>query len=348
MTDRSVLMLSPSAAWGGAERMADTLRAECEQNGWRTRLALPFDRHEQWNAAVPREVPWTRWALSTRCDESIVHAHLPWPDRIGPALLVARRRPLVVTFQLLPTEGHWPRDRVTHLPSKAMLRAVATLRRDVRWVALSQADARTLTSVLGTRVSVVRNAPPAVSSKPAPLPWKPGALRVLSVGRLDRQKGFDLMLRALAHPDVRALDWEWKVIGEGHERASLVEQARALGLAERVAFVGARPAVDGFVDADLVLSPSRYEGMPLVPLEAAEAGVAALVSSIAPHEELYADVPGCILRGEPVAWASTLVRWFTDGGLRASMRASQRAVLGENPRRAMYLGYEALYRELLA
>jgi glycosyltransferase involved in cell wall biosynthesis len=348
MTRRSVLQLAASAAWGGAEQVADTLRAECERGGWDARLELPFDHTARWDAATPRPVSWWRWALSEHSPGEVVHAHLPWPDRLGAALVAARGRPLVVTFQLLPPPAGWPRDKCFRVPSKRMLSLAGALRRRVRWVALSRADARTLEALLGAPVTIVRNAPPAPQRAPAPLAWPEGSLRVLSVGRLDRQKGFDAMLTALAAPEVRRLAWHWNVIGEGSERASLTAQMKALGLEDRVTLLGARPAVDGFARAELLLSPSRFEGMPLVPLEAAEAGVAALASSIDPHEELYERVPECLLPRDERAWPAALARWIADADLRARVAIAQREVLGDNPRRAMFTAYEALYRALLA
>ena len=61
-----VLMLCPSAAWGGAERMADTLREEALRAGWRCALELPFDARAQWDAATPREGMARRVGKSVR------------------------------------------------------------------------------------------------------------------------------------------------------------------------------------------------------------------------------------------------------------------------------------------
>jgi glycosyltransferase involved in cell wall biosynthesis len=201
--------------------------------------------------------------------------------------------------------------------------------------------------MLGVAVTVVRNAPPAPSAAPVPLSWPEGVCRVLSVGRLVDQKGFDRALRALASPAVRALPWHWNIIGEGEARDTLMALAATLGLASRVSFVGARPAVDGLCKADLVLAPSRFEGMPLVPLEAAEAGVMVLASRIAAHEELYEQTPEALLDTDEARWPETLQRCLGDAALRARVFLAQRAVLGDNPRRATYTAYEALYRDLL-
>ncbi len=344
----SVLQLAASAAWGGAEQVADTLRAEAVRAGWRASLELPFVPGDRWRDARPREVAWWPWALRRRDAVDVVHAHLPWPDRLGAALVAARGRPLVVTFQLLPMAGGWPRDRCFGLPAAGVLRAAGRLRRGVRWVALSRADARTLGAMLEAPVTVVRNAPPAPPRSTGALDWPAGAVRVLSIGRLETQKGFDRMLRALAAPTARALPWHWNIIGEGSERGALQGLIEGLGLAGRVSLVGARPGVDGLRDAELLLAPSRFEGMPLVPLEAAEAGVPVLASRIDPHEELYERVPDTLLPRDEGQWPAALTRWIGDVSHRVSVGATQRAVIGRDPRGQWFADYEALYRAVMA
>jgi glycosyltransferase involved in cell wall biosynthesis len=344
----SVLQLAASAAWGGAEQVADTLRLEAERAGWRATLELPFiPSDDRWRDASPRAISWWRWALRRRPTMDVVHAHLPWPDRLGAALVAARGRPLVVTFQLLPPEDRWPRDRCFALPAPVMFRAAGRARRRVRWVALSRSDATRLAALLGAPVTVVRNAPPAPSRPPCPLPWPTGVLRLLSVGRLEEQKGFDRMLRALADPALQALSWHWTILGEGGAREDLEGLVRALGLGMRVTLPGARPAVDGLCHADLLLAPSRFEGMPLVPLEAAEAGVPVLASAIDAHEELYECVPESLLPRDERAWPSVLVHWLRDGAMRARLAAQQRTLLGVHPRRRCFAAYERLYREVM-
>jgi glycosyltransferase involved in cell wall biosynthesis len=344
----SVLQLAASAAWGGAEQVADTLRAEAERAGWRARLELPFTPGERWRDATPRDIAWWPWALRRREPVDVVHAHLPWPDRLGAALVAARGRPLVVTFQLLPMAGGWPRDRCFALPAARVLRAAGRWRKRVRWVALSRADAKTLGAMLDAPVTVVRNAPPAPPPSTERLDWPAGQMRVLSVGRLETQKGFDRMLRALAAPEVKALAWHWNVIGEGSERAALTALVRSLGLEGRVSLVGARPGVDGLRDAELLLAPSRFEGMPLVPLEAAEAGVPVVASTIDPHEELYERVPETLLPRDEREWPAALARWLGEGAHRRRVGEAQRAVIGADPRGKWFADYEALYRAVMA
>jgi len=214
-------------------------------------------------------------------------------------------------------------------------------------VALSRADAKTLGALLGAPVTVVRNAPPAPPPSTGALDWPDGKTRVLSVGRLETQKGFDRMLRALATPQVKALAWHWNVIGEGSERAALTGLVSALGLAGRVTLVGARPGVDGLRDAELLLAPSRFEGMPLVPMEAAEARVPVLASTIDPHEELYEGVAGALLPRDEGEWPGELARWLGGSELRQRVGEAQRAVIGDDPRGRWFADYEALYRAVM-
>lgn len=344
----SVLQLAASAAWGGAEQVADTLRAEAERGGWRATLELPFTPSgDRWRDAKARDVAWWPWALRHRPPVDVVHAHLPWPDRLGAALVAARNRPLVVTFQLLPLGDAWPRDRCFALPAAAMFRAAGKLRRRVRWVALSRSDARRLGALLDAEVTVVHNAPPAPPPSTGALAWPDGSLRLLSVGRLESQKGFDRVLRALAAPALKARPWHWNIIGEGAARPELESLIRALDLTARVTLVGARPAVDGLRDAELLLAPSRFEGMPLVPMEAAEAGVPVAASVIDAHEELYERVPEALLPRDEGAWPEALARWLDDASLRGRVGAAQRESLGADPRRRWFADYERLYRAVM-
>ncbi len=333
-----VVHLCPSASFGGAEAVAETLHAMGERAGWTSSLVLPISRD------VPSSmIRWRAWALSLRVRADVVHAHLPWPDRLGAVLVAAKGLPMVVTFHLLP-DGEWPRDRVTALPSRWML-SLSAQRDRTRWVALSQRDRGVLAGALGGGVRVVRNAPPE-SIEVTPLGWPDGAVRLASVGRLHAQKGFDRMLRALAHPSVRDLRWAWTVLGDGPERGALESLRDSLGLRDRVRFVGAMPAAAVMRGAELVLCPSRFEGMPLVPLEASEARVAVLASPIDAHQELFVDAPEALLPDDESSWPAALAALIDSPAARESLRALTSRALGDDPRGATWRAYEALYREV--
>lgn len=93
--------------------------------------------------------------------------------------------------------------------------------------------------------------------------------QALAVGRLDHQKGFDLLLDiwrdfVQTHPE-----WTLAIAGDGELRQQLEEQAAALGITGSVKFVGRVSNInDYYRDSDMALMTSRYEGLPLVLLEA--------------------------------------------------------------------------------
>jgi glycosyltransferase involved in cell wall biosynthesis len=318
--------LVPSVALGGAESVAAMLDALAAQHGHASSVDLPFDPALPPPGALSR-VAWLRWALRARVAD-VFHAHLAWPDRLGAALLAARGRPLVVTFHLLPVDGAaWPCDRLTGLDARHVIRAAAARAR-TRWIALSHHDAARL-GALGLRAQVIRNAPPPPRPATQPFPWPDVTTRLASVGRLDPQKGLDRMLRALA--PLAARSWHWAIAGDGAARAELTARRDALGLHDHVTFLGARPPLDVFTGASWVLVPSRSEGMPLVALEAVEAGVPVLASDIAAHRELFAGAPGALLPADERGWSDALAAHL-DGDDRGRVAAAQRAVLGGDAR----------------
>jgi glycosyltransferase involved in cell wall biosynthesis len=334
---KSLCHLLPSVGDGGAEGVATMLHTLARAHGVDSVVhpRLREDLRAPWTS-------WVRWALRAPRAPEVVHAHLPWPDRLGAALLAARGRPMVVTFHLLPT-GDWPRDRLLKLPSPRVLRAAAE-RRHTRWVALSQRDRADL-HVCGVPAEIVRNAPPPPVANVAPVRFPDGVVRLASVGRLHPQKGFDLMLDALA--PLRHLPWHWCVAGDGESHEALVAQCDRLGLGDRVTFLGRVPASSLLASADLFLAPSRAEGMPLAPMEAVEAGVPVIASDIAPHLELFADASESIFNDDPGGWTRRLDGLITHADERAELLAAQRVVLGGDPRERLWRDYASLYRAVL-
>jgi glycosyltransferase involved in cell wall biosynthesis len=123
---------------------------------------------------------------------------------------------------------------------------------------------------------------------------------LLAVGRLSREKGFDLLLSALAIVRERFPTADLIIAGTGAEEAPLKAQCRQLGLESAVFFAGhvQRPA-EYFRAASVFVLSSRHEGMPNAMLEAAAAGlpIVALPSSQG-VVDLLGHEPGVWLAGE--------------------------------------------------
>lgn len=99
----------------------------------------------------------------------------------------------------------------------------------------------------------------------------PGRVNLVAAGKLLRQKGFDLLLEALAL--LPADRFHLTILGQGPLREPLEAQVRRLGLAGRAVFAGfqANP-YPWLAGASLFVLSSRYEGLPNVALEALTLG----------------------------------------------------------------------------
>lgn len=98
--------------------------------------------------------------------------------------------------------------------------------------------------------------------------------RFVAVGRLAKVKGFDILLEAMAQARRELPLAELVILGEGPLEAELKRQARQLGLNDAVHFPGFQPNPYGHMKhADVFVLSSRYEGLPLVLLEALALGL---------------------------------------------------------------------------
>lgn len=185
-----------------------------------------------------------------------------------------------------------------------------------------------------------------LADAPAPPPPQPGGpRRVLFIGRLDRQKGFDILLRATE--------------GLGHRLAlralgAAVVGDQALGAAERpdVALLGwcdeARIRQE-LAWADLVVIPSRWEGFGLVALEAMRAGRAVLATRVGGLPEVIEDGrTGWLVPPEdPAALRAALLSLGDDELVRAGAAGRQRFVRHFQIERTA-AALSAVYRQAIA
>ncbi len=98
-----------------------------------------------------------------------------------------------------------------------------------------------------------------------------GKLRVLSVGRLEREKGHALLLEAAADPALSKTQVSITLIGDGAERDALKARAKALRVSDRTRFLGpvSQDEIrEHYGDADVFCLASLGEGVPVVLMEA--------------------------------------------------------------------------------
>lgn len=120
-------------------------------------------------------------------------------------------------------------------------------------------------------IQVIPNARTFVFEKPAESTNKV----VMAVGRYDYQKGFERLIDAWAMVCCRVNDWKLEIIGDGALRPNMQQQIEENGLKDRVVLkkVPADQMKDAYMNASIFALSSRFEGLPMVLLEAQAAGL---------------------------------------------------------------------------
>jgi len=228
-----------------------------------------------------------------------------------------------------------------------------------RWcdavVCNSQAAANRLAGagVARERLAVIGNALlDAVFEPAAPaLPRRPGVLRVGMVARMNhRYKNHAGFLRIAAEIHKRMPDVEFLLVGDGPLRPELEQQAAALGLGDRVIFLGDRRDVSAVLAAmDVAVLTSDSESLSNVLLEAMAARLPVVAYNVGGNAELVNEERGALVApGNENEFAEAVLRLLSDDDLRARQGGSGRQFVEENFRLENVLhGYEDLYIALL-
>lgn len=99
--------------------------------------------------------------------------------------------------------------------------------------------------------------------------WKAQGFELLGfIGRLSEQKGVDIFLKVIAALKRDGRQIRGIIVGDGELMGKMLQEADALGIQEEVLFLGYQECVSTLISQmDLILMPSRWEGLPLLPLE---------------------------------------------------------------------------------
>jgi glycosyltransferase involved in cell wall biosynthesis len=214
-------------------------------------------------------------------------------------------------------------------------------------VAVGEQAARATEANVGLAPGSVRtiyNGVPEVEVDPLPRATR-GPI-VGAVGRCSREKGFDVLVRALPLlPGVTAV-----LVGDGWQRSALKRSAEQLGVADRLVITGwtddARRHLPSF---DVLALPSRFEGFPLVVPEAMLAGLAVVASRVGSVPEAVRDGETGVLVApeDPEALASGLRRLLADESARRRLGERGRTLARERfTAPVMARAFEALYEEV--
>lgn len=202
--------------------------------------------------------------------------------------------------------------------------------------------------VAGVGIDTARFAAPSErAATRAALGLPPDAPVVITVGEHIPRKNHETCLRAVAAlPGVTLL-----FCGVGELETTLKAQAQALGMAERVRFLGFRRDVPALLAAsDVFLFPSYQEGLPVSLMEAMAAGLACVASRVRGNADLLATGEGgwLVAPGDHPGFAQALSQALSDPALRQAMGAYNRKAVSPYALPAVRAQMATLYGEELA
>jgi glycosyltransferase involved in cell wall biosynthesis len=286
-----LLCLIPSLAGGGAERVMTTLLRYFDRDCFRLTLAVVDARRNALMEGVPEDVEFIN--LDSTRVRYAVHKIVRFARRLKPDVIFSTLGHLnlaLASVRFLLPRGTSLIIRETTVVSKNlsghMYRAAWHLAYRLLYprvdlvVCQSLAMKDDLVTNFGLSASnaaVIHNpldvgqirkmaADPTVSTG-----YRKHALNLVAAGRLSHEKGFDLLLSALAL--CKDLRFRLTVLGDGPLLTSLKAQASGLGLSGCVRFVGFQNnPYPYFARADAFVLSSRFEGFPNVVLEALACG----------------------------------------------------------------------------
>ncbi|MEO3945386.1 glycosyltransferase [Gorillibacterium sp. CAU 1737] len=194
-------------------------------------------------------------------------------------------------------------------------------------VTVSEGCARTLREEfphLAHKVEVLYNivSPRAIRKLAAEgVPLPPADVKLLSIGRLTAQKGFDLAVEACRLLADGGLNVSWTILGEGEDRPRLEELIQQHGLQNRFLLLGLRDNPYPYLrEADIYVQPSRFEGKSIAIDEAMILGKPIVVTNFTTARDQIEDGrTGLIVNMDAKALADGIRRLAEDKELAASL-----------------------------
>jgi glycosyltransferase involved in cell wall biosynthesis len=337
-----VLLVIKCLGYGGAERLLVDTVATSDRTAFDCEVAYVLDAEDGLVPAI-REGGTTvhplgaggnadlRWMgrLRSVLDEGsfdIVHFHLPYTAALGRLVvftLPRARRPAIVYTE----HSLWNKaavairglnragiglDQSLIVVSDAAHEALPPALRDRARVIVHGLDVSRADSLLARQAEVR-------AEVRAELGVPPDQVLVMTVANLRPEKGYDVLLDAVRLMADRRLPVQVAAVGRGPLEDELRHRQEALGIADRLQFLGPRDDVLRLLaGSDVFVLASRQEGLPVSLMEATSMGMPIVATAVGGVPQVITDeVDGLIVpSGAPALLADALERMVTDPDLR--------------------------------
>jgi len=320
MNTKHIVHIIPTLGYGGAERFVVDLAGNADRQLFQHSIIVLFD-HTPLAVDLPDDVcvrvVQKKGRLSFGLFRSlkkalkemkpdVIHTHLSGGDIWGRMVGYRLGIPVVTTeHNMNVDEGFLKRTIKRCLKNKTALytvpsQAVATWMQQM--YGISSDTVRVI--IHGVRLSRFVDIPFSTYAEP---------MKLLLIGRLTKQKGHEIALRALAMQ--RHADWLLSIVGDGPEKERIETLISTLGLSERVEVLPATEDVAfHYAEADVVLVPSHWEGLGIVVIEAMASGRLVIASETGGIPELIIHQQNGLLfaNGDVDMLSNILSRLFSD------------------------------------
>ncbi len=253
----------------------------------------------------------------------------------------ARRSVVRIAQEHLHLDRHRPRLRAAIQRQYPKLDAVTALTED---------DAGEYRRLLEdkTRVVCMPNAVPDLGPGRAQLDNKV----VIAAGRLTGQKGFDRLIPAFAKVATKHPEWQLRIFGQGKNQRQLQRQIKRLGVGGNVTLMGYTEQLPAeMADSSIYAMSSRFEGFPMVMLEAMSRGLPVVTFDFPTGAKDLVDdgVHGVLVpAGDVKGLAAGIMQLIEDDTRRKAFGAAALAKAGQYETPALGRRWDALLDELVA
>jgi glycosyltransferase involved in cell wall biosynthesis len=304
-----------------------------------------------WNGchAADRFISWLRYNNVDLCH---VHAGIFWEGQGLVAMAKGSGVPLVIRTEHLPFLSADQTEHARYTKTVGDVNKIVCVSNDVRDSLLSVGLSPNLVTVIrnGTPMRPFRSNRDQVRSS---LGFGPDEKILLTVARYSEQKDYPTLLDAVPTVLAREPQARFVWVGTGPLEKAISEAVQRKGLGRNVMLLGQRRDVpDLMVAADAFVLPSRFEGLPLVVLEAMAAGLPVVATRVCGTAgAVQHRVTGLLIEpAQSAAFASALIEvltkpeWAAEMGARGRARAKQSFSADLMARETLAL-YDALWRE---
>lgn len=178
--------------------------------------------------------------------------------------------------------------------------------------------------------------------------------RVIAVGRLDYQKGFDRLIQAweLVQHTGKFTDWKLDIFGQGEWQEMLQQMIDKAGLQDSLQIHQPTKQIgEEYVKSDLLVMSSNYEGFPMVMIEAMACGlpVVSFDYKCGPKDIIQTGINGLLVpNGDIQALADAMMKVMEDEAYRKMLSLNARKVVDTYSEQAVMSQWIRLFTSITA